>query len=316
MMDQSLRQQPTRNVSSPEGSKLLLPAEGVFSRFEARLYHVLYGVLFVGLFGYVFFTLNPENLARFPIAAVVYKPSMVAFAVAQSLLFVALAWVPLSRGVGSARASALLIGVSFVGFLAEYIGTSTGFPFGSYAYTDLMGPKIGDRVPFVIPPSWFAVGLPCYLLAARYFSPAASPWISRFFRLAGGAWLLTTWDFVLDPAMSYLVPYWTWEEKGFFYNSPFVNFVGWFFTGLVMMFIFECFFSDSARDRLVAGLGGRGSKLYALNFVMPAGMCFFSFEWIPGAVVLGALTPLWLAFVSERRMRRSEAVWHQAARHV
>lgn len=313
MMQESVRQQSREDFQSQDPAVHLHTKE-LFSRFERLLYHVLYGLLLVGLFGYVFFTLNPENLARVPLAALVYKPSMVAFAFLQSSLFVVLAWVPLSRGVGLIRSCILLIGVSLVGFLAEFIGTSTGIPFGSYEYTELMGPKIFDRVPFVIPPSWFAVGLPCYLIASRYFSPIGSGRISRVCRLIAGAWLLTTWDFVLDPAMSYLLPYWTWDGEGFFYNSPFVNFVGWFVTGLVIMSIFEWFFADSARERLVEGSGGRSSKLYALNYVMPAGMCLFSFEWIPGVVVLVALSPLWLAFVYERRMRRSEALWHQTAR--
>jgi uncharacterized membrane protein len=281
---------------------------GLQDRVEGILYRALYCLLAVGLFGYVFFTLNPENLARIPLAAVIYRPSMVWLAVVQSLIFVLLAWVPVARCIGPSAAFARVVVVSAVGFLAEYIGTETGFPFGSYAYTELMGPKLAGNVPVVIPPSWFAVGLPCYVLAVRYFSPRGSPWVARACRLVGGAWLLTTWDFVLDPAMSYLVPYWTWDEPGFFYNSPFANFVGWFVTGLLIMSLLEFLFSNQIRDRLVGQATRQVARLYGLNYVMPLGMCFFSFEWVPCLLVFCALAPLWLSLLLERRAAQHRAL--------
>ena len=51
-----------------------------------------------------------------------------------------------------------------------------------------------------------------------------------------GALLLTSWDFVLDPAMSQTnVPFWLWDQPGEFFGMPYQNFVGWFGTGVVYM---------------------------------------------------------------------------------
>ncbi|MGB0563631.1 MAG: carotenoid biosynthesis protein, partial [Spirulinaceae cyanobacterium] len=51
-----------------------------------------------------------------------------------------------------------------------------------------------------------------------------------------GSLLLTSWDFVLDPAMSQAdVPFWLWEQPGAFFGMPYQNFVGWLGTGIVFM---------------------------------------------------------------------------------
>ncbi len=48
--------------------------------------------------------------------------------------------------------------------------------------------------------------------------------------------LLTSWDFVLDPAMSQTtIPFWIWEQPGAFFGMPYENFAGWFGTGCVFM---------------------------------------------------------------------------------
>ena len=40
----------------------------------------------------------------------------------------------------------------------ENIGVATGFPFGAYHYTDVLGPKLG-YVPLMIGPAYLGVGL-------------------------------------------------------------------------------------------------------------------------------------------------------------
>ena len=54
--------------------------------------------------------------------------------------------------------------------------------------------------------------------------------------IALGALLLTSWDFVLDPAMSQTAaPFWEWETPGAFFGMPYQNFAGWMGTGVVFM---------------------------------------------------------------------------------
>lgn len=117
---------------------------------------------------------------------------------------------------------------------AELLGTSTGFPFGAYHYLTGLGYKISGLVPFTIPLSWFYLGFSAYLLA--YMGLAGLGRLRVPGAVALGSLLLTSWDFVLDPAMSQTtMPFWAWDQPGAFFGMPYQNFAGWFGTGAVFM---------------------------------------------------------------------------------
>jgi putative membrane protein len=120
---------------------------------------------------------------------------------------------------------------------SELLGTSTGFPFGHYRYLTGLGYKIAGLVPFTIPLSWFYLGFSAYLLARAGLASLQMPkWLRSVSAIAIGAIVLTSWDFVLDPAMSQTtMPFWIWEQPGAFFGMPYQNFAGWFGTGVVFM---------------------------------------------------------------------------------
>jgi uncharacterized membrane protein len=126
------------------------------------------------------------------------------------------------------------IGLSLV---SELLGTSTGFPFGHYHYLSGLGYKIAGLVPFTIPLSWFYLGLSAYIIARAGLENLAIPQILKYAGAIGfGSLLLTSWDFVLDPAMSQTtMPFWMWDQPGAFFGMPYQNFAGWFGTGVVFM---------------------------------------------------------------------------------
>ena len=191
--------------------------------------------------------------------------------------------------------------VVLVSFLSEYIGTGYGFPFGAYEYTGLLGYKLGGRVPLLIPISWFLMALPSWILANWVF-PGRSRRIARFV-FAG--YLLTAWDLVLDPAMSYVTPYWVWENPGPFFGMPWVNLAGWMGTGLVLMGILEALRVEDWTSRLDVRWM---LSYYVLIVLMPAGMLAAGGIWVPIAVAGIALSVAWVLSMSFKSTRqRTEA---------
>ncbi|MGL5804305.1 MAG: gamma-carotene 1'-hydroxylase CruF [Xenococcaceae cyanobacterium] len=120
---------------------------------------------------------------------------------------------------------------------SELLGTSTGFPFGHYRYLSGLGYKIAGLVPFTIPLSWFYLGFSAYIIARAALANFSLPnWLRNAIAIGFGSLLLTSWDFVLDPAMSQTsVPFWVWEQPGAFFGMPYQNFAGWFGTGVLYM---------------------------------------------------------------------------------
>jgi uncharacterized membrane protein len=181
-----------------------------------------------------------------------------------------------------------------VSFLSEHLGTGYGFPFGHYDYTDLLGFKLGSRVPFLIPVSWFLMALPSWALANAVFPGGGGRWM----RILLGAYLLTVWDLALDPAMSFLTPYWVWETKGPFYGMPWVNLAGWMGTGIVLMALLEWLGTWSwARSLSLPWL----AAYYAVIFLMPLGMVVAAGLWAAVAVSLAALLPPLLLYLARRK---------------
>jgi len=165
---------------------------------------------------------------------------------------------------------------------AELIGTSTGYPFGNYAYTSGLGYKILDRVPFSIPLSWFYMGF-----AALCIGGVVARW-QPLWSVLLGAYLLTGWDLVLDPAMAHpglALNFWTWHQAGPYFGMPIQNFVGWTATGLAFMGISRRLWGTqvptiSAQIPLA---------VYALNVAFAMVLSAAGGVWPPIAIVLFAL---------------------------
>lgn len=239
----------------------------------------------VAIGGYWVFALHPNLIPDSDFARTVYGVSFKFFARSHIVLAGLVLALFLIRGAGGRWIPAFLA-VAFASFMSEYIGTGYGFPFSGYEYTALLGYKVGGRVPLVIPVSWFLMALPSWVMARAVFpSPRG-----RLGRVLLGGYLLTAWDLALDPAMSYLTPYWVWENGGPFYGMPWVNLAGWMGTGIVLMLLLEFL----KADRWTENLERRWLvAYYGLVVLMPLGMLIAAGLWLGVAATAAALLLAW-----------------------
>ncbi|MBX3015225.1 MAG: carotenoid biosynthesis protein [Caldilineaceae bacterium] len=157
----------------------------------------------------------------------------------------------------------------------EWLGSTTGLPFGVYHYTETLQPQLAG-VPLVIPFAWFMMLPPAWAVASYLTSGRMG---SRFVLLSAAAF--TAWDLFLDPQMV-AWGYWVWAEPGGYFGIPWINFGGWFLGATLLTLL--------VLPRLRAG--GLPQPLlliiYAITwFLQSIGQLFF---WqMPGPALCGSL---------------------------
>lgn len=189
-------------------------------------------------------------ILAFILSGLVFKfeiSANVFFALSFALLFFTAGQAMYELGIK--RAVLFLLASSIIGFLAEVLGTSTGFPFGKYYYTDFLGPKVLG-VPEVVPLVWFVISYLtlsigyCAFTSADRLKPKSLTIVALF--CAFGA---VSWDFLIDPMFS-SYGYWVWTGQFVnlpkLYGIPLTNFIGWF---LLITLIISVFFVISRSSR-------------------------------------------------------------------
>lgn len=195
------------------------------------------------------------------------------------------------RFVGRGRTLIFFFASTLISLSMELLGTSTGFPFGPYAYTNLLGYKILGHVPYAIPLSWFYMGFTSYLLASLLV--ARTSWRRKtLWTLLLGAYFLTVWDLALDPSMAsphLPVQFWHWYETGPYFGMPVRNLVGWSLTGLTYMSVSRFFWRKNSDPQLLSAWLLFG--VYSANTIFAIALTLAAGIWQPSilALVLGLL---------------------------
>ena len=226
----------------------------------------------VSIFGYGTFGLHPELVGMYDWIPIVFAFAYPLFAQLQIVAAFAVFLHSVHRHMSWGWVT-LFVATFALSLLSEWAGTTYGVPFGKYEYTHLLGPKIVDKVPWLIPVSWFFMGLASYGMVVRIQGNKVN---SALFRVTLGSILLLTWDLTLDPAMSFLTPFWLWENPGFFYGMPALNLFGWFVTGLVILSAFEILGGQEKVKKLP---GNFCFLFYMVNLMLPVGMVVVAGLW-------------------------------------
>ena len=143
-----------------------------------------------------------------------------------------------------------VVNIFLIGWTFETISVLTGFPFGNYHYTEIMGPFIG-HVPISVMPAYCVMGYASWSMARillKRFDQSIDG-TDRFFTPIVAAALMVLWDLSMDPLRATVEGRWIWIGGGPHYGVPIMNFAGWFGVTWLM---FQCFAMWLGRSRAEA----------------------------------------------------------------
>jgi uncharacterized membrane protein len=246
----------------------------------------LYAFTVVAVAGYAVFGRDPSRLVGMPSWAVSFYAKSFGF-FAQGHVWLAMGVLAVVLWRAAAHRWLAAFGIMYaISLFSELAGTTWGIPFGAYSYSSLLGPMWLDRVPVVIPLSWFFMALPSWALASAAGLRGAA-------RVGAASLILLAWDLALDPAMSYATRYWLWGETGPYYGMPWLNLFGWYVTGLALAGVLEWFRADAWTARIDARWW---LAFYGANLLLPLGMSAAAGLWLAvvATLVVLAVTAWWL----------------------
>lgn len=125
------------------------------------------------------------------------------------------------------------------GAAAETLSLRTGFPFGEYYFTDVMGPKVFE-VPILLVLAYLGIGYCSWILSLIILD-------SQRKRLSGtrvfaipllASFIMLAWDVSMEADWSTVDKAWIWRQGGPVYGVPISNFVGWYLTAYIYYQLF------------------------------------------------------------------------------
>ncbi|MEM6646697.1 MAG: bisanhydrobacterioruberin hydratase CruF [Bacteroidota bacterium] len=240
-----------------------------YERLERGLIWTFVGTIAFSLAGTALLRLFPSLMGVFgPIYPWLVKSPTWTFMTLMPIISIAL----YGRSLGWANMGFFFAWGSLIGGISELVGTTTGIPFGNYVYTEWLGAKMLDHVPYFIPASWFAMSIICYDLSYRLTD---TPWG----RIIVASVFMVLWDFSLDPAMNRAFPFWVYPEGGFLYGMPASNWAGWMAVSVVIMWGYEYIGGGLPKLHRLAPM------VFFLNCLFPLGIS--ALYGLHAAVLLG-----------------------------
>ncbi len=139
------------------------------------------------------------------------------------------------QNVATVAALILLIGSG-----VESLGAITGIPFGAHTFTDNLGNRLFETLPWPIPWAWIVVVLLSRDVARLVLRPWRQTAYYGFWVIGLAAGLTVLLDLGVEPYATLFKRYWLWMPTSHawnWYGTPWVNFMGAFLTTGFMLVV-------------------------------------------------------------------------------
>jgi len=229
--------------------------------------------------GAVTLVASAEGLLPDPLA---FNPLLVLFGVAVMRL-------PLVSGLLALvdrRAGLALGGLVAYTYAIEYVGATTGVPYGEFSYGVSLGPMLAGTIPYALPLFFIPLVLNSYLLCLLVLGDRAR---SLPVRLAAVSGTVVAVDLVLDPA-AVALGFWTFAGGGY-YGVPLVNYAGWVLSAVVATALIDIAFRQAELLERVRTCPYMLDDMVSFVLLWGALNAFYR-AWVPVAIALGFVATL------------------------
>ncbi len=162
----------------------------------------------------------------------------------------------------------------------EYVGATTGWPYGDFAYDVPLGPMLFDTIPVGLPVFFLPLVLNSYLLCLLLLGERARTALVRLPVIIAAVIAV---DLVLDPA-AVALGFWSYTG-GVYYGVPLSNYVGWILSATVATALVDGAFSGSDLVGRVQSCPFMLDDLVSFVLLWGAVNAFYG-AWMPVAVAL------------------------------
>jgi putative membrane protein len=168
--------------------------------------------------------------------------------------------------------SAFFMIVSCWAWLGEQVSIMTGFPFGRYTYSPMLGLQLG-YVPLIIPPDYVALFVyPTFLMTMLILEGKIMGKVKSFGRILFlglfTSLLVDGWDAVVDPVDATQHGQWIWLHHSNYYGIPYSNYAGYIFQITIMVVLYLYFFESKSEAKPLGPVNFWITALPLINFAI------------------------------------------------
>lgn len=135
----------------------------------------------------------------------------------------------------------VMLASTIIVFLAGAVHTLSalsGVPFGPYSYTKRIGQALFEPLPWAVPLLWLIAILNARGTGRLILRPWRKTRNYGFWLMGLTAMLIVLFDLGFEPFATQVKHFWEWRPSRaglYWYTTPWVNFVGWAATALVIL---------------------------------------------------------------------------------